>query len=283
MATPPAPQTVEYPLGCVGCGYDLDGLSTDAPCPECGLPIGRSVSGDHLFASEPAHIRRLHRGARHAMLGAVAGWVSVACMSGLLLVPYIGAWPTLAASVGLAATAFLTGIGWQALTRDDPEGIGLDRRGVGIALLRSWAVACTFVAAPSLAAVSLATLAVLAPSPGGQASSLPWIVAASGLGMVLLAMSVQRPLSALAEGLANRLLEGELAASARALDPASSVALVFILVASVLVVLNAPWWLRYPGFGAAALSALVWGVLYHAVIRGLHRALGLEAQRLRTT
>lgn len=45
---PPAPKTDVTGLApgvpCVRCGYDLAGLAMDGRCPECGEPVGASVS-----------------------------------------------------------------------------------------------------------------------------------------------------------------------------------------------------------------------------------------------
>ncbi len=41
-------------VGCRGCGYNLRGLRIEATCPECSIPIGRSVFGDLLRYCNPA-------------------------------------------------------------------------------------------------------------------------------------------------------------------------------------------------------------------------------------
>jgi hypothetical protein len=48
---------------CVGCGYELAGLSPHGECPECGTPIARSLRGDLLAYAPAEYLAKLHRGA----------------------------------------------------------------------------------------------------------------------------------------------------------------------------------------------------------------------------
>ena len=47
---------------CVACGYALRGLPADGACPECGMSIRRSLSGDQLWAADPKWLARIARG-----------------------------------------------------------------------------------------------------------------------------------------------------------------------------------------------------------------------------
>ena len=47
---------------CLNCGYNLRGLEEDGQCPECGVPIERSLHGNLLIYSSPEYVSSLHRG-----------------------------------------------------------------------------------------------------------------------------------------------------------------------------------------------------------------------------
>lgn len=47
---------------CKQCAYDLSGLNSEGLCPECGLPIERSLTEDLLEFSSPAYLASLHKG-----------------------------------------------------------------------------------------------------------------------------------------------------------------------------------------------------------------------------
>ncbi len=47
---------------CKQCAYDLSGLDGGGMCPECGLPIERSLTDDLLEHSSPAYLTALHKG-----------------------------------------------------------------------------------------------------------------------------------------------------------------------------------------------------------------------------
>ncbi|MCC6321796.1 MAG: hypothetical protein IT438_10230 [Phycisphaerales bacterium] len=58
---------------CVGCGYDLGGLPGDGVCPECGLAIEVTRSGDRLDAAPVGYLLRLKLGARLLCIFVVLG------------------------------------------------------------------------------------------------------------------------------------------------------------------------------------------------------------------
>lgn len=59
----PPPPPVLRDVACVGCGYNLRGLSTAGQCPECALPVANSLRGRLLRHANPRYVRRLATGA----------------------------------------------------------------------------------------------------------------------------------------------------------------------------------------------------------------------------
>jgi len=51
-------------LPCFGCGYSLRGLHQESKCPECGLPVARSLDRTLLRFADPAWVRSLADGMR---------------------------------------------------------------------------------------------------------------------------------------------------------------------------------------------------------------------------
>jgi hypothetical protein len=54
---------------CRQCGYNLQGLIPSTNCPECAMPIVRSIRGDELRFSDPGWVRILAQGAQVILIG----------------------------------------------------------------------------------------------------------------------------------------------------------------------------------------------------------------------
>lgn len=274
----PAP-AVAYPLRCVGCGYDLIGLAEDGVCPECGVPIGRSVSGDHLSSSRARYRRVLARGAAAAHAGAVVAWAGLAAgATGYALAGSrpIAAWM---AVVPMAATMLLSSWGWLQLTTPDPDGVGEadDSGGMGRLMVRVWAM---LVLVAALALLPLAAgIFLLARGPSAVVLGLVLLAAlVAGVPALVLSSAMASRVGAIAR----RLLEGDLADRARGLTVAGYVALALGAIAAGGWALDLPGgWrlLEAPVWLGLGLALLAWGIIYHALVRALAVALGTVAAR----
>lgn len=58
----PTLASIPVDLPCFGCRYNLRTLSSDAICPECALPVGRTLKHGWLIFAEPAWLRRVRGG-----------------------------------------------------------------------------------------------------------------------------------------------------------------------------------------------------------------------------
>lgn len=70
-----AATTLESHQPCVRCSYDLHGLARSGNCPECGLPVERSLRGDLLQFSDDAYRSNLLRGVSFIMTGIIISLV----------------------------------------------------------------------------------------------------------------------------------------------------------------------------------------------------------------
>ena len=113
------------PTRCRGCGYHLAGLPISGTCPECGMPVLRSLQGRSLIHSGPDYLAMLHRG----VFLIVAGIIAELGISLLTLLVQI--WVAFS-ELGDAATVAFTGrllnfgttiailIGWWMFSTPDP-------------------------------------------------------------------------------------------------------------------------------------------------------------------
>lgn len=70
-------------LACVGCGYNLRGLSLGGRCPECSIAISRSARGDLLRFSNPEWLDQLASGMTW-ILGSIPVGLLCVFLSGVL-------------------------------------------------------------------------------------------------------------------------------------------------------------------------------------------------------
>ncbi|UYV13922.1 MAG: hypothetical protein NCW75_06440 [Phycisphaera sp.] len=278
--TPTPTPTVAAPLPCVGCGYDLVGLAEDGPCPECGVPIGRSISGDHLVASSKAHRRKLASGAGFALTGVWAGWVSVALLPVYaLLVQSLGpdlAIMTVGGPVALVVSLSLlaSGQGWLRLTAADPDRIG-DGTGRWMQrfVLRLYAWGLGYLG-PIMALLWFA-LDGLARTRGTPPPGPPVPILLTALACLPM-LALSGPIAAEFSKLGRRLLEGDLADRSRGLTATGWVAFGLVIVAVQFgwFTLQGWWWLLEPiAWTLAGIAVLAWAVQYHTLVRALRAAL----------
>src|SRR3954464_10073122 len=102
---------------CRKCGYNLKGLLVAGRCPECGTPIGLSVSGDLLRYSDPGWLEGLRKGVSLFI------WGIVAVIAGSIVTAIMGQGnATLGGVIGLAAQGLMLS-GWWLMTQPDPSGL----------------------------------------------------------------------------------------------------------------------------------------------------------------
>lgn len=81
-------------IHCRRCAYDLRGLQFDGLCPECGTPVGHSISRDMLRYCDPEWVDKLALGSRF-MLGSIIAvlLIILITMFGGVLFTYSGGGP----------------------------------------------------------------------------------------------------------------------------------------------------------------------------------------------
>jgi MFS family permease len=124
---------VQMDLACVRCGYNLRTLAADGLCPECALPVARSIRGDLLKYADPTWVGKLTDGAEFLFMAALAPLVAApAAGLGFTLSdswPAIGGVLLLIAMLAGIVTVFGAPVGFLAITAREPR-ISLRPEGV---------------------------------------------------------------------------------------------------------------------------------------------------------
>ncbi|MCA9278372.1 MAG: hypothetical protein H6815_06910 [Phycisphaeraceae bacterium] len=109
--------TVPENLFCLRCGYALRGLRTTDQCPECGAPVGNSLAGPLLVASDVMYLRKLERGA-YIVRACLIVLLAVFAIFVLIVCGLTGLGPVVSViQVGNGVAAL---IGWWMLSEPDP-------------------------------------------------------------------------------------------------------------------------------------------------------------------
>ena len=175
-------------VGCRSCGYNLRGLRIDATCPECSIPIRRSVYGDLLRFCDPGWVGRLARGVWWIIAGIVATVVlSVAVpffVTLLLSAAAPVALPTLMSVVGVVSllTSLVMVIGVWLLTSPDPAQMEPEPAITARRLAR-WCIVAQLLATPLQ---MVAAPAGMVPAAGMSLVRSLSLLSGMGLGMVAL-------------------------------------------------------------------------------------------------
>ncbi len=73
-------------VACIRCGYALTGLPVAGACPECGVPVARSLSDDRIADADPAWLDTVHRGLWLLAFGPISAIVAGVAALGTVIV-----------------------------------------------------------------------------------------------------------------------------------------------------------------------------------------------------
>lgn len=136
--TPPPPMAG---VTCLRCGYTLDGLSPDARCPECSMPVEESLRGRRLINAGPEYRRTLGLGFMLMFVGYAAKAICIfAATFGPLALMSVNITTSLFSQYASLLFELVVALGCWLITTPDPAGsnhaaIGNARRPARIAAL----------------------------------------------------------------------------------------------------------------------------------------------------
>lgn len=138
-------RSVSSSLACIGCEYDLRGVSVDANCPECGSPVKHTLTVSFpLSQASPGFVARLYWGSV-LVLGFWVIWLAKPLtMVGLWLFRPPSEIVELAISLAYTAAPWIYLAGWWLLSSHQSVTIDASPRGSRRRLVRA-AVTCCFV------------------------------------------------------------------------------------------------------------------------------------------
>ncbi|USO00209.1 MAG: hypothetical protein H6810_05985 [Phycisphaeraceae bacterium] len=202
-------EPIKANVQCVGCGYNLLGLSADGVCPECGTPLEESLRGYLLVHRSGGHVARLKRGVSFIVAGLLF-WVAVqiigivvALITVIVVVRSPNTQPpalleslvTTGSVIDLAVSAVIL-FGWWLFTARDPADPVRDRDANVRRGVRSAVIAQIALQLISLVLVPITMSGGTIPMPGSNPQASPLFVITStinflaGLG-VMAAVVVQ--------------------------------------------------------------------------------------------
>lgn len=180
----PALPGVETHQPCVRCSYDLHGLPHTGNCPECGLPVDRSLRGDLLQFSDDAYRATLLRGVTLIMTGIVVTLCLTILIVGLSFVAPQSGLRALGALVSVVGTA-VSLCGYYYFSAPDPGQFAANKGENPRKVIRV-AIAVTIAASLGQFAVSVVSAITPAATPNS-----PQFDVSTGLdGLTLLAYAL---------------------------------------------------------------------------------------------
>lgn len=113
---------------CLSCGYDLAGLPESGQCPECSVPIQRSLRGNLLRFASPEYLKTLRTGATLALVASILNFFEIIprlAIGAIFLWLGLGTTAALEAAVDISTLVAML-CGWWMLSTPDPAFIGMD-------------------------------------------------------------------------------------------------------------------------------------------------------------
>ena len=173
-------------LACVGCGYRLLGEPLSGRCPQCGIPVRRTVRSGDLLVAETGHLSLLSRALGIVQFGLLCQVVFVASMLLVQIVIANAGWNVSPGVIEATSSAFgvisalIIAQGWWMFTESRRGGAKthLPERAVERKVVRSAVFVHTLITVVALLGKWLIVLPSLTPWQGTVAT----IVMFAGIG-----------------------------------------------------------------------------------------------------